>query len=135
MFCDKLNVQMAGEKGRRIWVKLGERGTMQEKIKNNKSSLRLETVRKRICFGVFVRMRGCIRGSESPHTYTHVVRAGAWVFVCSVCVPSTSKRLMLIVSLLLSQLSCTVNKSVLIGSASPRPRYQNLIKSLFRACV
>lgn len=43
--------------------------------------------------------------------------------------------LMLIVGPLRNQLSCMVNKSVLIGSALQRLRYQNLIKSLFQSCL
>lgn len=67
----------------------------------------------------------CIRKHESPHTYT-----------CFVCAYERTKCLLqLIVSLLPNQLSCMVNKSVVIGSALQTLWYQNLIKSLFQASL
>lgn len=73
-----------------------------------------------------------LEGSESLHIYTRFF----CVCVCfCLCVMSMSKHLMLIVRLLPNQLSCMVNKSVLIGSALQRLRYQNLIKSLFQPCL
>lgn len=83
---------------------------------------------------VFVHMCSCIRGSESLHSYRFFFFVVGCVCLC-LCVLRMSKNLMLSAPLLPNQLSCMVNKSVLIGSALQHRRYQNLIKSLFQPCL
>lgn len=109
MFFDKLNIQVVGEMGFEFGSS-SSRGTM-------KNCVWLEAVRKRICYGVCLCVCACV-----------------FLRVC-LCVMSMSKHLILIVRLLPNQLFCMVNKSVLIGSALQRLRYQKLIKSLFQPCL
>lgn len=76
----------------------------------------------------------CVVVLEGAKAYIYKHVFFVCVSVC-VCVMSVRKHLMLIVRLLPHQLSCMVNKSVLIGSTLQRLRYQNLIKTLFQPCL
>lgn len=94
----------------------------------------LETVKKtkkQIWFGVFMCLSACVAELAGAEAYIPTQFFGC--MCCCLCVTPMSKHL--IVRLLLNQLSCMVNKSVLIGSALEHLWYQNLIKSLFQPCL
>lgn len=119
-----LNIRVVGERGYEFGSS-SRRGTMSRWLETVKKKI------KQIWFGVFMCLSACVAELAGAEAYIPTQFFGC--MCCCLCVTPMSKHL--IVRLLLNQLSCMVNKSVLIGSALEHLWYQNLIKSLFQPCL